>query len=103
MKPLGYFYQFPQGEALVTEFGDYNIDGLEEADQAALLVVLSAVVFGYVTVFDPDEDRPIAAVYNALQSMFVDGCTSSLDTAIEILEGISKDQAIGLIAFLTQS
>ncbi len=96
---IGYFTSSQQGQQLVRRFGDGGLDKLPQIDQAGLLTALSGLILvdaqGLTLSLEESADDFVLAFdcYDV---------TDGFHDAIAILEGVSKDEAIGVIQFLLQ-
>jgi hypothetical protein len=101
MHPLGHFASAPNGtldaailSAIVSRYGDY-LERLDSEQKLALRVVLSYYLFYKLKVAS---DYSVSdAIIDAIPE-----CTQvSVSNVVSTLEGISSDNAEGLIKFLT--
>ena len=103
-QPIGYFTDCAQGKALVRRFGDRDLGGLSQIDQAALLVLLSSVVMahacgesGTIEEFFEifcNEESPLSYCYDSI--------SDNINDLLFILEGVTNDDAIAISQFLAQ-
>jgi len=98
-KSVGYFTACPQGENLVSLYGDGNLDKLPQVDQAALVAILG--LFLYYEAVYPDSENFQDAALDAIHTD-CDETTDDIQGALGCLAGIDKDGAIGILQFLLQ-
>jgi len=103
-KSIGYFTACPQGQRLVERFGDGDLAGLPQLDQAALIVALSGFIMSdlsgtdvYDMVLSLDE-----AAGTFIPEAYQEYTSNHFVDAISILMGIDKDDATNIIQFLVQ-
>ena len=98
-QPIGYFTACPQGQALVRRFGDRDLAELPSVDRAALVAILG--LYLYNTAVHGESSSLGTAAYDSL-TIYDDQTTIALREAIDILDGITADEAIAIIQFLVQ-
>jgi len=99
MKPIGYFTSCDQGQAFVREFGDGDLARLPETDQAGLMVALSGLALNNI------QGLPLSLGESANDFVLAFDCydvTEAFHDSIAILDGVSRNDAIAIIHFLTQ-
>ena len=99
-KSVGYYTACPEAENLVKLYGDKDLDKLPQIDQAGLLVVLSLFIY-YENAYPGSIRNCELACLNAL-NCDDDYTTDEIQPALACLEGIDKDNAIGILQFLVQ-
>lgn len=98
MQPIGYFTTDDRARLLTERFGDNDLKGLPQIDQAALLISLGGLMManlaGITVSLEEAAEACIPAAY--------DYTTDEVQEAIAILEGISPDEAVNVLQFLVQ-
>ena len=96
--PIGYFTSDDRARLLTERFGDNDLNQLPQIDQAALTLALSglmmASIAGLTVTLEEAAEACIPSAY--------DYTSDSVQEAIAILDGISPDEAIGVLQFLVQ-
>jgi hypothetical protein len=98
MKPIGYFTTSRQAQDLVSKFGEHKLQELPDIDKASLVLALSGLVMANtaeipITPSTAAKDF-IPVAYNLT--------TDKIQEALEIIDNIKPDEAIGIIQFLLQ-
>lgn len=101
MHPLGYFASAKNGtpdaailSAIVSRYGDY-LERLDSEQKLALRAVLSYYLFYKLKVVSD------YSISNAIIDALPESTQASINNVISTLEGISSDNAEGLLKFLT--
>ena len=101
MHPLGYFASAPDGnpdaailDEMVSRYGDY-LERLDSEQKLALRAVLSFYLFYKLKYYND------YSINDAIIDSMPECTQASISTVISTLEGISSDNAEGLIKFLT--
>ena len=96
--PMGYFTSEDRARLLAERFGDHDLKQLPQIDQAALTVALSglmlATISGITVTLEEAAEACIPSTY--------DSTSDAVQEAIAILDGITPDEAIGVLQFLVQ-
>lgn len=98
LMPVATFTECTQAAALVATFGDRDLGKLSSIDQAALVLILSRLVYR-------DHIQKPVAIWEAAEVAIPedeDETSTDMEAALELLEGIAPDDAIALIQFLVQ-
>jgi len=101
LMPVANFTDCKQAAALVEKFGDKDLAKLSDIDQAALLCILSAIVYRDVCTTGKQPLTIWEAADRAIPED-EDHTSEAMEDALEALEGIDPDDAIALIQFLVQ-
>ena len=99
VKSICAFTKAPQATAFAQTFGDRDLDDLPMVDQTALVVVLARMV--YETVSHHPARSLLDIAIDAIPED-VDYTTDAMQAALDLLEGISVEDAAQMIAFLSQ-
>lgn len=100
--PIANFTDSKQAAALAEKFGDRDLTKLTESDQAALIMILAAMVYRDVSRVGRMSGITIWEAAEQVIPADEDFTSDQMETALEILEGIDPDDAIALIQFLVQ-
>ena len=99
VKSICAFTKAPQATAFAQTFGDRDLDDLPMVDQTALVVVLAHIVY----------ERVAHCPARAMLDIAVDAIPEDMDytspamqEALDLLDGISVEDAAQMIAFLSQ-
>ncbi len=97
---IGYYTSATQATELVKRYSDYTLPKLPPVDRAILLAVLSA----YVYINLPELNHTLNLLETAEQFIpeHLDRSTEEAFTALDLLNGISRQDAIGVMQFLLQ-
>jgi hypothetical protein len=98
MQPIGYFTDCRQAEDLVRKFGDKELKELPDIDQAALVVALAGLMMANIAGITVD----VSEAAEACIPVAYDLTSDAIQEALVILDGITPDDAIGILQFLVQ-
>jgi hypothetical protein len=98
MQPIGYFTDCRQAQDLVRKFGDKELKQLPDIDQAALVVALGGLMMANIAGVAVN----VSEAAEACIPQAYDYTSDAIQDALTILDGITPEEAIGVLQFLVQ-